>query len=387
MNERSVSAYDYALPEERIAAHPAEPRDAARLCVHDVPSDRTEHVHFRDLDRFLRAGDLLVVNDTRVVPTRLVGRRASGGRVELLLLEPARDVSGAWSAFVNPARKPKPGERIALEGGALTAEMIARPLDADGRPRMDWTVRLLDPAGRAGRDLELLEAHGRVPLPPYIARDDDESAPGDARAARDRADYQTVYAREAGAVAAPTAGLHFTPALLERLEAKGVERATVTLHVGPGTFRPVEVDDLTDHEMHAERYHLPAETAAKIAEVRAAGGRIVAVGTTTVRTLESTVDAAGHVRSGSGETTIFLHPGRPLRAIDALITNFHLPRSTLLMLVSAFAGRDRTLSLYRTAVERGYRFYSFGDAMLLTRPRSDGRTPTRGGPPDSPVSG
>ncbi|MFT7542324.1 MAG: S-adenosylmethionine:tRNA ribosyltransferase-isomerase, partial [Gammaproteobacteria bacterium] len=357
------------LPPELIAKEPAADRDGSRLLVHAVERDETTHVAFRDLPQFLNSGDLLVVNDTRVVPTRLVGKRESGGRVEFLLLEPAPTTSRAWLAFVNPARKPKPGERIAVEGGALLVEMIERPLDSDGRPGMEWMLRLLGPDGEAGNDLELLEAYGRVPLPPYIERGDEESARHADRAEEDRRRYQTVYANEAGAVAAPTAGLHFTPELLAELEAKGVQRASVTLHVGPGTFRPVEVEDVRDHPMHAERFVLPQATVDAVAATRARGGRIVAVGTTSVRVLESCVQEDGTLRAQSGSTDIFLYPGRELRVIDALITNFHLPHSTLLMLVSAFIGRERTLQIYSDAVARRYRFYSFGDAMLLSRSR------------------
>lgn len=371
-----LSQFDYDLPDELVASKPTDPRDASRLFVHDVPANRSEHVVFRDLPRFLHEGDLLVVNDTRVVPTRLLGRRASGGRVELLLLEPATHVAGAWRAFVNPARKPKPGERIALEDGALTAEMIERPLDSEGRPAMEWILRLVGPDGERGDDLALLERFGRVPLPPYIERDDEESARGAARAEADRERYQTVYARAAGAVAAPTAGLHFTPRLLDELEGAGVRRAHVTLHVGPGTFRPVEVEDVREHDMHAERFVLPEETVAAIAATRARGGRVVAVGTTSVRVLESALDEQGTLQPCAGSTRLFLFPGRPLHVVDALLTNFHLPRSTLLMLVAAFAGHERTLALYREAVERRYRFYSYGDAQLLLNPRAAARART-----------
>ena len=367
-----LSDFAYDLPRDLIADEPAPERDGARLLVHDVPADRTEHVLFRDLTRFLVAGDLLVLNDTRVVPTRLLGRRDSGGRVEFLLLESS--APGLWSAFVNPARKPKVGERIPLEGGALVAEMIERPAGSDGRPGMEWTLRLLGPDGRGGDDLALLEAHGRVPLPPYVDRDDEQSAPGSAHARQDRERYQTVFATRAGAVAAPTAGLHFTPELLTSLSAAGVEQATVTLHVGPGTFRPVKVDDPREHRMHAEAFHLPPATAQAVEQTKARGGRVVAVGTTSVRVLESCARGSGPLGPGDlvpteGRTDLFLYPGRELRVVDALVTNFHLPASTLLMLVSAFAGRERILGLYREAVRRRYRFYSFGDAMFLNYPR------------------
>jgi S-adenosylmethionine:tRNA ribosyltransferase-isomerase len=353
-----LAEFDYELPPERIAQHAIEPRDAARLFVHDVERDASEHVHVRDLERVLRSGDLLVVNDTRVRSARLIGRRASGGAVELLLVE--RDSAGRWRALARPAGRLKSGETIELEGGALHARMLERASDADGGA---WWLELLDPR-RTGFSLdELIESCGRAPLPPYIARPRGADVERDA----DRARYQTVFARELGAIAAPTAGLHFTPELLERLAARGVERASVTLHVGEGTFRPVTVDDTEQHVMHSERYVLPVETVAAIERCRARGGRVVAVGTTSVRVLESCADENGSLRAGAGSTNLFLVPGARFRVVDALLTNFHLPRSTLLMLVAAFAGRERVLRLYAEAIERGYRFYSYGDAMLLVR--------------------
>jgi S-adenosylmethionine:tRNA ribosyltransferase-isomerase len=353
----NVSDFDYVLPPERIAQEPASPRDAARLLAHHLRADRSEHRHVRDLDALLAPGDLLVVNDTRVRCARLVGRRASGGAVELLLLE--REGARRWRALARPAARLKPGERLELEGGALLATLVGRRRAPDGDPEPEWRLELDVPAGE---DVEVaLERHGRMPLPPYIRRPRGEDPQRDA----DRESYQTLFAREPGAVAAPTAGLHFTPALLERLATRGVERASVTLHVGEGTFKPVTSEDTEDHVMHAESYTLPQATVEAVERCRTRGGRVVAVGTTCVRTLESCADEQGRLRAGSGTTRLFLVPGARFRVVDALLTNFHLPRSTLLMLVSAFAGHERVLRLYREAVEQGYRFYSYGDAMLL----------------------
>jgi S-adenosylmethionine:tRNA ribosyltransferase-isomerase len=354
-----LADFDYDLPAELVAQEPCERRDAARLLVHAIGPDRTEHRSVRDLVELLRPEDLLVVNDTRVLPGRLFGRRASGGRVELLLLEPLDDAPGApWSALVNPARKLHPGEVIALEDGELTLRFLERGVEPGGRPAPTWSVELFDAAGGPVDVPAALERHGHVPLPPYIERAADDPA--------DRARYQTVYAEVPGAVAAPTAGLHFTPELLEALAARGVRRATVTLHVGLGTFRPIDVEDVEAHEMHAERFTLPPETARAVEETRKRGGRVVAVGTTSVRVLESCATPDGGVLPDSGDTRLFLRPGSPFRVVDALLTNFHLPRSSLLVLVSAFAGRERTLRLYAEAVAERYRFYSYGDAMLLT---------------------
>ena len=339
-----LSDFDYELPPERIASRPAERRDAARLFVHDVARDATEHARVAELERFLDPGDLLVVNDTRVLPARVHARRASGGAVELFFLAPAGE-GRAWRALAHPARRLKPGEELQIERGGARARLVARP-DAE------WRVELFDPADPAASVEALLERVGHVPLPPYIERADDEA---------DRERYQTVFAAVPGAVAAPTAGLHFTPELLARLDARGVRRASVTLHVGAGTFLPVQSEDPREHAMHSERYELTPDTA------RAAGGRVVAVGTTSARVLETCAGEGGELNPGAGETRLFLLPGAPFRAVDALLTNFHLPRSTLLMLVSAFAGRERILRLYGEAIERGYRFYSYGDAMLLLR--------------------
>ena len=355
-----LSDFDYHLPEGAIAQEPAEPRDAARLLVHDLAgAEPAVHARVRDLGRFLDPGDLLVVNDTRVLSARLFGRRGGGGRTEVLLLErlrgdPRAEAEERWRALCRPATRVRPGEPIEVEGGLRVV-----PLERLERGAFD--VRIEAPRGEPVA--EVLERVGRMPLPPYVRR-----AAEDERDALDRERYQTVYAREPGAVAAPTAGLHFTEELLAALAARGVERAHVTLHVGEGTFRPVEVEDVEAHPMHAERFAVPAETVAAVERCRARGGRVVAVGTTSVRALESATGPDGRLDRAVGETRLFLRPGDEFRVVDALLTNFHLPRSTLLMLVAAFAGRERTLALYREAIERGYRFYSYGDAMLLRRP-------------------
>lgn len=354
-----VSDFDYELPPERIADVPASPRDAARLLVHDVASGRSEHARVRDLPSFLAPGDLLVVNDTRVRAARLVGARASGGAVEMLLVE--REATGAWRALVKPAARLKPGEEVALEGGALVARTLSRSSGGGGHG--EWSVELVSAATRERASDAELERHGRMPLPPYLHRPRGE----DPRREADRESYQTLFARELGAVAAPTAGLHFTPELLAALSARGVERAHVTLHVGEGTFRSVDVDDTEAHRMHSERFVLGSATAEAIRAARERQRRVIAVGTTSARTLESCAldDGSGLAAARAGETRLFVVPPYRFRVVDVLLTNFHLPRSTLLMLVSAFAGRERTLELYREAIGRGYRFYSYGDAMLL----------------------
>ncbi len=358
-----VSDFDYELPPERIAQQPAEPRDSARLLVHEIASAATTHSFVRELPNFLERGDLLVVNDTRVRSARLVGRRASGGSVEFLLLEALDD--GVWRALAQPAARLKRGETIVLEDGALTAEMLERPKRDDGEGLGEWRIVVRDAASGEFAGEEHFDRFGRMPLPPYIHRPRGD----DARRELDRASYQTVFAAHPGAVAAPTAGLHFTPDLLAALEARGVERASVTLHVGEGTFRAVEVEDTSEHRMHAEHFELPRAAALAIERCRARGGRVVAVGTTSARVLESCASANGLVEAKRGETRLFITPPREFAVVDVLLTNFHLPRSTLLMLVSAFAGRERVLALYRDAIDRGYRFYSYGDAMLLAGAR------------------
>jgi S-adenosylmethionine:tRNA ribosyltransferase-isomerase len=338
--------FDYHLPPESIAQRPAEPRDSSRLMVVHRADGRVEHAVFRDVGDWLRAGDLLVVNRTRVVPARLAARRRPGGAAEILLLR--RVEAGAWEALVKPGRKLGPGSVLDL-GDGIVGEVVARTA-AGGR-----LIRFETGAG-GDVDAAVLSL-GRLPLPPYI-----HDYAGDPER------YQTVYGDTLGSAAAPTAGLHFTPELLETLQTCGIGLATVTLHVGLDTFRPVKVDDLADHEIHREWCVVPPETAQAIADARARGGRVVAVGTTTVRSLESAARAApdgAPISAWSGETDLFIVPGHRFRAVDAMITNFHLPRSTLLALVSAFVGRERMLAAYAEAIRERYRFFSFGDAMLL----------------------
>jgi S-adenosylmethionine:tRNA ribosyltransferase-isomerase len=342
MQEELIDDYDYELPPERIAQCPAAHRDHSRLLVHERGSGGTEHHRFDDLPQLLQAGDLLVLNDTRVLPARIAARKPTGGRAEVLLLQPLQD-SGWWEALVRPSARVAPGSRLETVRGEATLE-IGEVLDGGHR-----RVKLPE-----GLDLDSV---GEPPLPPYIRRPDGATD-------EDRQRYQTVYATHDGAVAAPTAGLHFTPALLQQLDAVGVERATVTLHVGSGTFEPVRDDRLDDHLMHAERYRVPAETVEAMARTRAGGGRVIAVGTTVVRTLEAW-SREGQPVDRWQSTELFIRPGFEFHAVDGMITNFHLPRSTLLVLVSGWLGRETTLALYRDAVEREYRFYSYGDATLL----------------------
>ena len=342
----TLSDFDYALPAELIAQTPAPERTGSRL-LH-VCGSTFDDLRFIDLPRLLARGDLLIFNDTRVVKARLTAQRPTGGKVELLL---ERALGKDEAIFqLRASHPPHAGGMLLLPGGAR-ATVVAR----EGRFfRLHLTgVDSLD---------DYLERHGDVPLPPYIAR-----AARDADAER----YQTVYARHAGAAAAPTAGLHFDDAMLAALARAGIEQAYVTLHVGAGTFQPVDSEDLTRHTMHAERYRIAPETARAIAQARARGGRIVAIGTTTLRALESSADAAGNVRAGDAETRLFVTPGYRFRVVDRLVTNFHLPRSTLLMLVSAFAGYDNIRAAYAHAIAQRYRFFSYGDAMLLER---EGRT-------------
>ena len=331
--------FDYALPPELIAQRPAEPRDAARLMAVSRGTRELAHHRVRDLPSLLRAGDLLVLNDTRVMAARLAGTRAdTGGRVELLLLRERGD--GAWEALARPLRAASPGRRFRLDAadGPLGATVVGRA----GEAAVVTFERPIDPA-----------TVGSAPLPPYVRGFDG-----------DPARYQTIYAREARSAAAPTAGLHFTPALFARLAAAGVERAFLTLEVGAGTFRPVRAEDPADHALPPERYRLPSATADAIRDARAGGRRVVAVGTTVVRALEHALGPPGG--GAAGETALFIRPGHRFAVVDALLTNFHLPRSTLLMLVAAFAGRELILDAYAEAVRERYRFYSFGDAMLLT---------------------
>lgn len=342
-----VDFFDYDLPKELIAQEPVTPRDSSRLLVVNRESGRLEHRLFHEIGEYLRAGDCLTLNDTRVLPSRLLGHRtATGGKWEGLFLH-ERD--GLWELLTQTRGKPTVGERIAVADGKLLLELVVKTDEGT------WLARPVDAAGAS--TIELLERVGHIPLPHYIRGGEDSPA--------DRERYQTVYAATPGAVAAPTAGLHFTPELLERLSAQGVERQQITLHVGIGTFQPVRVEDTAEHQMHSEWRRIDERTAQRLRDIRASGHRVVAVGTTTVRALESSCDAAGNLQASEGETSIFLAPPCQFHVIDALVTNFHLPRSTLLMLVCAFAGPDLMLHAYREAVRLGYRFYSYGDAMLI----------------------
>ena len=336
-----TSDFWYDLPEELIAQTPVEPRDSSRLFV--LPREGAfEHRRFSDLPEYLRPGDALVINITRVLPARLLGERESGGASEVLLLR--RIDLTHWETVVRPGKKLRPGATVSFGGGELRARMIA-DTDAGGRVvEFSWDK---------GSFEEVLDRLGEMPLPPYIHEK-----------LQDRERYQTVYAREDGSAAAPTAGLHFTPELLDRIRAMGVDVIPVLLHVGLGTFRPVKAEQVEDHRMHSEFFQVPEDSAARIQAARERGGRVFAVGTTSVRTLESAWKD-GRVRAASGWTEIFIKPGYQFRALDGIITNFHLPESTLVMLVSAFAGRERILEAYKTAVDLRYRFFSFGDAMLL----------------------
>ncbi len=337
-----LSDFDYALPRHLIAQAPARPRDSARLLVLSRETGRIEHRTFRDLLDFLRPHDVLVLNDTRVLPVRLRARRATGGEVEVVLVRRRGDA--AWETLMKPGRRVREGERLVFAPGVL--EGTAGPPTASG-------TRLITLRHRG--DLRpILDRVGEMPVPPYIQRPLD-----------DPDDYQTVYAESEGAIAAPTAGLHFTPGLMQAIRERGVRITLLTLHVGPGTFRPVEADEIAMHRMDAEYYEVSAASAATINDARARGGRIVVVGTTGVRTLETVVGEDGIIRAASGWTDLFIIPGFRFRATDALITNFHLPRTPLLILVSAFAGRERIRAAYEEAVGGGYRFYSFGDAMLI----------------------
>jgi S-adenosylmethionine:tRNA ribosyltransferase-isomerase len=337
-----VDEFDFELPSDRIAQRPVEPRDAARLLR--VAGDRFEDHVVRDLPTLLRPGDLLVFNDTRVIPARLIGQRGEA-KVSVTL----HQVVGlsTWRVLAKPAKRLRPGDTITF-GADFSAEVLER------RPEGDVALRF----DRGGAELfTALDAHGAMPLPPYIR--------GGVADARDKADYQTLFARQDGAVAAPTAALHFTPTLMDALAARGVGHAMLTLHVGAGTFLPVKAEDTRDHVMHEEVGVLSENTTAAINETRRAGGRVVAVGTTSLRLLESAADADGVVRPFTGTTAIFITPGYRFKAVDMLLTNFHLPRSTLFMLVAAFAGLDRMKEAYAHAIQAGYRFYSYGDCCLI----------------------
>jgi len=341
-----LSDFDFDLPAELIAQQPAERRDASRLLVLDRHTGALRDESFSALTRYLRPGDLMVINDTRVLPARLYGVKPTGGRVEVLLVRKASDRDDTeWLAMTRSSKPVREGTRLAF-GDGLAAVVIDAEHGELRRLRFDWQ----------GDFQAQLERHGRIPLPPYIRRSEEDD---------DRDRYQTVFAREAGSVAAPTAGLHFTPGVLEELAGRGVEIRPLTLHVGPGTFQPVRVENLAEHRMHREYYEIPETLAAAVNDARRDGRRIVAVGTTTTRALESACGDDGLLCPGAGDTEIFITPGFRFRVVDALVTNFHLPRSTLLMLVSAFAGRERVLEAYGHAVKQRYRFFSYGDCMLI----------------------
>jgi S-adenosylmethionine:tRNA ribosyltransferase-isomerase len=346
---RRAADYDFALPPDRIAQEPAARRDQARLLVVRRQTRQLEHRVFADLPDLLMESDLLVMNNTRVIPARIHARkRKTGGKVELLFLDEPQP--GIWDVLLRASRRPAIGDELLLPDGHTMATLIAD--GEQGRAQ----VRVLS----ARPALQLLDQFGATPLPPYIQRTGD-----DPRRVADPERYQTIYARTPGAVAAPTAGLHFTPELLDRLQRKHMNPVFLTLHVGLGTFRPVSVEDVAQHLMEEERYDIPADTAARIRAARPDGRRIIAVGTTTVRTLESAVQPDGVLPGGPGRTRLFIHHPYTFRVVDALITNFHLPRSTLFMLVCAFAGREFMLEVYGEAIRRQYRFYSYGDAMLI----------------------
>ena len=344
-----LDSYAFELPAGSIAQSPSPDREQSRLMVMDRGERALLHTRFAELVAMLRGDEVLVVNDTRVVKARLRGTKESGGQVELLVLPPAAGDRPDARTCMSRASKPlRPGARVQLSTGATVT--IAEALGG-GRVRVDFSA--------AGPPDEVMEANGEVPLPPYIHRGSD--GPADV----DEQRYQTVYARERGAVAAPTAGLHFTPQVLAALSERGIPVLRVTLHVGPGTFEPVRVSDLRDHRVEAEHAEVSEETAERLAEARREGRTVVAVGTTSVRTLEGFADEQGHVHAGRRAVDLTIRPGYAFRAVESLITNFHLPRSSLLVLVSAFAGRERVLSAYAEAVARGYRFYSYGDAMWI----------------------
>lgn len=339
-----TSDFYYDLPPELIAQTPLERRDGSRLMTLDKTTGAVGHAHFYDLPRYLRSGDCLVLNDSRVLPARLIGRREpGGGACEVLLLTDKGDKT--WECLVRPGRKLRRGAKVVFGDGALTGEITDVLPDGNRLVRFDYQ----------GIFLEVLDRLGKMPLPPYIKAE-----------LQDRERYQTVYSREIGSAAAPTAGLHFTKELLEQVETMGVKVCTVTLHVGLGTFRPVAEEELESHEMHAEFCTVPQETADAVNQTKAAGGRVICVGTTSCRTVESWTGEDGLLKAGSGWTSIYIYPGYRFKVLDALVTNFHLPESTLIMLVSALAGREHVLAAYEEAVREKYRFFSFGDAMFIS---------------------
>lgn len=336
------SDFNFELPEELIAQTPLEKRDTSRLLHLDKTTGELEHGHFYDIKKYLKPGDCLVLNDSRVLPARLIGARPTGGSIELVLL---RDLGGGcWECLSRPGRKTKPGQEIVFGDGELTATVQSVVEGGNRIVKFHYD----------GVFLEILERLGKMPLPPYIKEE-----------LKDSERYQTVYSRELGSAAAPTAGLHFTKELMQEIEDMGVKVCFVTLHVGLGTFRPVKEDEIENHDMHSEFCMVPEETSRIVNETKKAGGRVVAVGTTSCRTLESFANEDGTLPVSSGWTNIFIYPGYKFKCIDALITNFHLPESTLIMLVSALAGRENVLNAYKIAVEERYRFFSFGDAMMI----------------------
>ena len=337
-----TSDFYYDLPQELIAQTPLQQRDASRLLCMQRHTGALEHRHFSDITEYLHPGDTLVVNNSRVLPARLLGSRPTGGAVEVLLLRDKGD--GVWECLTRPGRKTQPGQELIFGGGELKATVVGALEDGNKLVQFHYE----------GIFLEVLERLGKMPLPPYIWEE-----------LEDGERYQTVYSKVSGSAAAPTAGLHFTNELMDKIRAMGVDIAQVTLHVGLGTFRPVKAEEITEHHMHAEFCTMDAETAALLNETRHRGGRIICVGTTSCRTLESLVNPDGSFSEKSAWTEIFIYPGYQFRAMDALITNFHLPESTLVMLVSAFAGREEVLAAYEEAVRERYRFFSFGDAMFL----------------------
>jgi len=354
-----ASDFDYDLPPELIAQVPAPERDGSRLLVVDGAGGELTDRGFRELPGLFATGDLLVLNSTKVIPARLRGlREKTGGKVEVLLIEPEDEEAGRWLVWTRSGGKLREGEWVKLAGGTLRARLVER------RGEDGDVVEFELPRGRDLRSV--VDEFGRMPLPPYIKRENVGDAEASELAQLDRERYQTVYADQPGAVAAPTAGLHFTPRVMKMLAAAGVRIERLVLHVGPGTFRPVKTESLDEHHMHPERYSIPPATAAAVAETKSAGGRVVAVGTTVTRALEaSALASGGEVTAGESSTDLFIRPGFEFKVVDALLTNFHLPRSTLLMLVSALAGHDLILEAYRYAVRERYRFYSYGDAMLI----------------------
>ena len=340
----NISEFDYNLPEELIAQTPIKERDHSRLLVLDKNTGEYEDRHFSNIKEYLRKGDCLVINNTKVIPARLIGhKKDTGAVIEVLLLK--RITGDTWECLVKPGKKMKPGARVVFGDGLLETEVLETTEEGNRIIKFFYE----------GIFEEILDKLGQMPLPPYITHE-----------LKDKNRYQTVYAKYDGSAAAPTAGLHFTKELLKEIEEMGVNIASVTLHVGLGTFRPVKVDNILEHHMHSEFYVVEKEEADKINKARENGGRIIAVGTTSSRTLESVTDENGVVIPGSGDTSIFIYPGYKFKAVDCLITNFHLPESTLMMLVSALAGRDNIMNAYKHAVEEEYRFFSFGDAMFIT---------------------